>query len=135
MSPIHEPGTFPTTTSTTDRPASAGRYLLSRDGEPWCAVESLLQAVVLGMRLGYDAEDTVTGEILVAVDPMGPCLCVAGIMGLEREGFLDLRVGVPVRKILLPSLEAALAQRTQARVAAMFDGSVGEPADPCLDID
>jgi hypothetical protein len=135
MFPIREPGTFPTTTtSTTDRPA-AGRYMLSRDGQPWCAVESLLQALVLGMRLGYDAEDTLTGAILVAVDEMGPCLCVAGLVGLEREGFCDLRVGVPVRKILLPCLERALAERTQAQVAAMFDGSVGEPADPCLDIE
>lgn len=134
MSPIHEPGTFPTTTPT-DRPADAGRYMLSRDGEPWCAVDDLLQAVVLGLRLGYDAEDTLTGAILVAVDALGPCLCVAGIMGLEREGFCDLRVGVPVRKILLPCLEAALAERTQARVAAMFDGSAGEPDDPCLDIE
>lgn len=137
MSPIHEPGTVPAVPAVLGFHAGEeGRFLLSRDGRPWCSVDSLLQAVVLGMRLGYDAEDRVTGALLVAVEPTsGPILCVGGLVALEREGLRDERSMESVRGALLPRLERVLAERTQAEVAALAATWEGEPADPSLDIE
>ena len=136
MSPIAEPNTFPLVAleeavGLAFRPS--GRFVMSRDGRPYCYVASALQAVVLGLRLGYDAHDTGSGEVLVAVDEQGPVLCVGGFRLLAAEGH-HLAPSERTREFLA-RLEQALAVATRAEVARLVALWEGEPEDPSLDIE